>query len=173
MRNGIGVLMLLAFALTAPAQTPQSTSGGHIYVVRHAEKVSESADALSAQGKARAACLATTLKDAKITAVFTSPTERTKQTATPTADEFKVSVKTIKADDYQTLSSEASEATKSGDVLIVGHSNTVPQIVKAVGNADVTVGNSDYDWLFVIDKGGVARLHYCPSTLPEPESRMK
>jgi broad specificity phosphatase PhoE len=172
MKNGIGILMLFAFALTAAAQT-QSAAGGHIYVVRHAEKESENADALSAQGKARAACLATTLKDTKITAVFTSPVQRTQQTATPTAEEFKVSIKTIKADDYAAVASAAGEAAKGGDVLIVGHSNTVPQIVKAVGNADVTVGNSDYDWLFVIDKGGVARLHYCPSAGPEPESRMK
>ena len=173
MKNGIGVLLVLAFASTAMAQTPQSAPVGHIYVVRHAEKESESADALSALGKSRAACLATTLKDAKITAVFTSPYQRTQQTAAPTAEEFKVTVKTIKSDDYQAIASAAGEAARSGDVLIVGHSNTVPQIVKAVGNADVTVGNSDYDWLFVIDKSGVARLHYCPSTRPEPASRMK
>jgi len=173
MRNIFGSLILLACALSALAQSPQPAPAGHIYVVRHAEKVSETADALSALGKARAACIATTLKDAKITAVFTSPTERARQTATPTADEFKVSIKTIKADDYQAIASAANDAAKSGDVLIVGHSNTVPQIVKAVGNTDVSVGNSDYDWLFLIDQGGVARLHYCPSTAPEPESRMK
>jgi broad specificity phosphatase PhoE len=172
MRKASGLLFLIAFAWTAMAQQP-AASAGHIYVVRHAEKQSENADALSAQGKARAACLATTLKDAKITAVFTSPYQRTQQTAAPTADEFKIAVKTIKSDDYQAIASAAAEAAKSGNVLIVGHSNTVPQIVKAIGNSDVHVGNNEYDWLFVIDPAGVARLHYCPSTAPEPESRMK
>src|SRR4051794_5395768 len=118
MRNRIAILMVFAGALAAMAQPPKSASSGHIYVVRHAEKENENADALSAQGKARAACLATTLKDAKITAVFTSPYARTQQTAAPTADEFKVPVKTIKADDYRAIASAASEAAKTGDVLI-------------------------------------------------------
>jgi hypothetical protein len=37
----------------------------------------------------------------------------------------------------------------------------------------VTVNGNDYDQLFVIDSSGVTQLHFCPSTLPEPESRMK
>ena len=169
MKARLGILVVLC-ALNCFAQAQK---GGHIFVVRHAEKVSENADALSPMGKSRATCLAATLKDANIKTVISSPFERTQQTGAPTAIEFKVPVKTVKADDYDAISAAAREAAKSGDVLVVGHSNTVPQIVKALGNTDVAVGNSEYDRLFVIDESGVAQLHYCPATGPEPESRMK
>ena len=173
MRNVLGLVLLSIVGSAAIAQQTSTSTGGHIFVVRHAEKISEKADALSPMGKSRAACLATTLKDANIKAVITSPFERTKQTGAPTAGEFKVEVRTIKADDFDAIAGAARESAKTGDVLIVGHSNTVPQIVKAVGNADVKVGDSDYDWLFVVDTAGITQLHYCPTTAPEPESRMK
>jgi phosphohistidine phosphatase SixA len=173
MRNVLWISIMLVCALEGFAQTPPPMNPGHIFVVRHAEKVSESADELSELGKGRAACLATTLKSANITTVITTQFNRTQQTATATADEFKVHLKPIKADDYATISQAARDAAKNGDVLVVGHSNTVPQIVKAISNVDVTVGGNEYDQLFVIDSTGVAQLHYCPSTAPEPESKMK
>lgn len=170
MKNSVLVLLLLACSSLLTAQT--STSG-HIFVVRHAEKESENADALSAQGRARADCLATTLKDANVVKVIISPTNRAAQTSQPTVREFRLQFKMMKADDYTAIARVANEAAKQGDVLIVGHSNTVPLIVKSIANIDVTVGNSEYDKLFVIDSAGVAQLHYCPTSAPEPESRMK
>ena len=172
MRNVVAIWTLLLCSIVGSAQS-QQTSVGHIFIVRHAEKVSETADELSVQGKTRAACLATTLKDSKITAVIVSPTNRAQQTARPTAEEFKVQVKSIKPDDYSAIAAAAKDAARNGDVLIVGHSNTVPLIVKTIGNSDVTVGNSEYDKLLVIDSAGVAQLHYCPTSGTEPESRMK
>jgi phosphohistidine phosphatase SixA len=172
MRKVIGAAALVACSLFGSAQSAQ-TGGGHIFVVRHAEKESETADALSSQGKARATCLAETLKDSKIAAVIVSPTDRAKQTAAPTAAEFKIETKSIKPDDYAAIATAAREALRSGNVLIVGHSNTVPLIVKTLGSVDVTVGASEYDRLFVLDSAGVAQLHYCPTSAAEPESRMK
>lgn len=172
MRNVVGSLVVLACSVVGLAQSSQS-GGGHIFVVRHGERVSETADELSAQGKARAACLATTLKDSKIAAVIVSPTNRAQQTGEPTAVEFKVPSKSVKADDYAAIAAAAKDSARTGDVLIVGHSNTVPLIVKAIGNVDVVVGSSEYDKLFIIDSAGVAQLHYCPTAGPEPESRMK
>ncbi len=145
----------------------------NIFVVRHAEKISETADELSAMGKERAACLANTLKDAPVVEAIASPTERAKSTAKPTADQNKVEVKSMKADDYSSIAAEAKKQTAMGNVLIVGHSNTVPQIVKALTGKDVTVGSAEYDKLFVIEGDHVVTLHYCPTRAAEPESRMK
>ncbi len=36
-----------------------------------------------------------------------------------------------------------------GVVLLVGHSNTVPAIIKALGGPDVTIGDMEYDNLFI------------------------
>jgi 2,3-bisphosphoglycerate-dependent phosphoglycerate mutase len=184
MKKGLGVGPLSCIVLVmATAAMGQSTteSGaaaghatpGHIFVVRHAEKESETADALSEAGKQRSACLAATLKSTSMRLVMTSEFKRTQQTATATADEFNLKVDATKSDDFKEIADKARGAAKMGDVLIVGHSNTVPQIVKALTDVDVTVGATEYDDMFVIDGKNVAELHYCPAAKPGPESRMK
>jgi 2,3-bisphosphoglycerate-dependent phosphoglycerate mutase len=173
MRTFLAALLLIASSGSAFGQNPVLKNSGHIFVVRHSEKESEDADALSARGKARAACLASTLKDANIKTIITSQFNRSQQTAGPTAEEFKLQVLTFKADDYPSILNKAQDATAKGDVLIVGHSNTVPQMVEMLSRVPVTVNGNDYDQLFLIDNSGVTQLHFCPSTLPEPESRMK
>ena len=87
MRTILSAIVLLALAVPAAAQ--QS-----IFVVRHAERADAAPGAsammdsdpdLSAAGKARAQSLASMLKDAKITAIYTTRYKRTKQTAEPLA----------------------------------------------------------------------------------------
>jgi len=52
----------------------------------------------------------------------------------------------------------------SGNVLVVGHSNTVPEVLRHLGVADaVTIGYSEYDNLFVVMTGPqprMLRLHF-------------
>lgn len=169
----LATIACVAVMLTASAAAQTIGGPGHIYVVRHAEKVSETADALSATGSARAACLAATLKDAPVKAVITSQFQRTQQTATPTAEGHGVKAKAMPGEQFQAIAEEAKREARSGDVLIVGHSNTVPQIVKALTGRDVTVGSTQYDQMFVIREGSLVELHYCPAQAPGPESKMK
>ena len=79
----------LAFATTAAAE-PRA-----IFLVRHAERAAISGrvpsdTGLSAEGKMRAQHLVETLKDAKITAIYTSEYKRTKETATPLAQSLGI-----------------------------------------------------------------------------------
>lgn len=156
--------MVLATAVTAAAQ-------GTVFVVRHAERADAgSAGAgmmandpgLSEAGHARAASLATALKDAGITAIYTTQFKRTQQTAAPLAKALGLWVTPLSANETASLVAKIKAAT--GNVLVVGHSNTVPEIVKALGVAPpVTVGDADYDNLFVVtlsDKPTLLRLHY-------------
>src|SRR3984957_2624234 len=86
-----GILGFLIFALAqqVPCQEVRT-----IFLVRHAEKVSEAYDSLlSEQGHRRAECLANSLADAHIEQIFTSDLQRTQQTAAPLAE--KVNVKPI------------------------------------------------------------------------------
>src|ERR1700730_2492531 len=78
-----GILGFLIFALAqqVPCQEVRT-----IFLVRHAEKVSEAYDSLlSEQGHRRAECLADSLADAHIEQIFTSDLQRTQQTAAPLA----------------------------------------------------------------------------------------
>jgi len=151
------LLLLLLFVCSASAQT--------ILVVRHAEKVSETVDALNDSGKQRASCLARMLNDANVKAIYVSPTARAWQTAAPLAKKLNLSTTEVPAKDYAALV-ERIRANPDQNALVVGHSNTVPDIVKALGVTEsVTVGDKDYDWLFVVSLDGkstkLAKLHYC------------
>jgi broad specificity phosphatase PhoE len=62
-----------------------------IYLVRHADKVSDETDApLSDAGHRRAECLANTLADAQIQQIFTSDLQRTQQTTAPLAEKLRL-----------------------------------------------------------------------------------
>ena len=117
---------------------------------------------LSDAGRARAESLAVALKDARIVAIFSTEFKRTQATAAPLAKALGVQVTTINSKEPAKL----IEAVKAagGNVLVVGHSNTVPAIVKDLGvAAPVTVGDAEYDNLFVVTLGAtpsVLRLHY-------------
>ncbi len=143
-----------------------------VFVVRHAERADAGRGGgggmmandpdLSAAGHARAASLARMLKDAGITAVYATEFKRTQETAAPLAKAIGVPVTTVPSKDMAALVDKIEAAT--GNVLVVGHSNSVPDIVKALGvAAPVTVADADYDNLFVVrlgDKPSVVRLHY-------------
>jgi broad specificity phosphatase PhoE len=156
------VLWVVTLSVTSVCQT-----SGKIFAVRHAEKQSDEPDTpLSKLGKARADCLAQTLKDAHITSIFTTQYIRTKQTAAPTAHETNVKETVIEAKSNAEVVNAAKEASQAGNVLIVGHSNTVPAVLAALGAPQVTIPDSAYDLLFIVDAASPQRLttlHYCPS----------
>jgi broad specificity phosphatase PhoE len=151
----------LTFAATATAQLPV------IFLVRHAERAATSGrvpsdTGLSRVGETRAQHLAEELKDANITAIYTTEYKRTKETAMPLTRLAGIRPEVVAADDLRALTSKLKQA--SGNVLVVGHSNTLPQIINALGvGTRVAVSESDYDNLFVIVHEPEARLihlHY-------------
>jgi len=153
-------LMFLPLLLVSPAGAQQPT----IFFVRHAEKAATGGNDmnLSAAGRARAKSLATVLKDAGISAIYTSEFKRTRQTAEPLAKALKVTPEVIRADDQATLITRLKGS--SGSVLVVGHSDTVPELVKTLGiTTTIKIGDNDYDNLFVLTLGPeprLIRLHY-------------
>ena len=140
---------------------------GKIFAVRHAEKQSDEADTpLSSKGEARAECLARTLKDAHIASVFTTQYIRTKQTGAPTALAAHAKAAVIEAKSNEEMVKAARLAAQSGNVLIVGHSNTIPGILSALGAPAMTIPDTTYDLLFILDTSDpqhLTTLHYCPS----------
>lgn len=136
-----------------------------IFLVRHAEKAAgeEANDPdLSEAGRARAEALALLLKDAGLTAIYATEFKRTQQTAASVARSGGIEVTIIAAKEIGTLVAQLKETGRNA--LVVGHSNTIPEILKALGVADsVTLGEMDYDNLFVLARGsppGLIRLHY-------------
>ena len=81
---------------------------------------------LSEAGRARAQSLADVLKDAKITAIFATEFKRTQQTAAPLAKALGTHGDDGHVEDDSRRSSRSSRPP-TGNVLVVGHSNTVPE----------------------------------------------
>jgi broad specificity phosphatase PhoE len=137
--------------------TPDSRDDVVVYVVRHAETGSTATDpSLDAAGQARAQALATRLADARITAAFSSQYNRTQETATPTATAAGITVTTVpvtstNAATYGAELMSAVMTSGSHAVLIVGHSNTVPDTVKAFTGVTVApIAETEFDRLYTI-----------------------
>ena len=162
------LVLSVLFVVGAAAQTAAQST---VFVVRHAERADAGATAspmmatdpdLSEIGKARAESLAIALKDAGITAIFTTEYKRTQQTAAPLAKALGIQATTVPARDMPALIEKIKAA--SGNVLVVGHSNTVADVISRLGVTDaVKVGDNDYVNLFVLvrsEKPVLLRLHY-------------
>jgi broad specificity phosphatase PhoE len=159
------VAFLLAGVLSSSAAAQQ------VFLVRHAERADSASGKppkmatdpdLSDEGKARAASLATVLKDAEITAIFATEFKRTQQTAAPIAKALGLTVKIVPSTDPADLLGQI-KASK-GNVLVVGHSNTVPDVIKGLGGPAVpSIPDNEFDNLYVVTRGAkptVVRLHY-------------
>jgi len=171
------LLLLLAFAVPAFALDT-------LYLVRHAEKIEpwpadrelDSFRPLSPAGIARAEALAERLKDAGIVAAYTSRTTRALATAMPLVNRAHIPVK---ADDATTHPDEmmpflehlVGDHANDRAVLIVGHSNTIPELLLKLGATPdcyerIGIKNTDgleiegYDGLWKVDlkKQGCAAI---------------
>ena len=155
-RFGFYFLLLSAFLSTATAQST-------IFIVRHAEKADATKDPdLSEAGRARAEALAKTLRDANITEIYATEFKRTQQTTAPLAKILGVTVTILPAKDNAALRAKLRAST--GNSLVVGHGDTIPDLIKALGISDpIKIGENDYDNLFVMvldQKPHLIRLHY-------------
>src|SRR5438034_5089788 len=104
-----------------------------VFIVRHAEKAATGGNdpELSVAGQKRAEALARILKDSQITAVFVTEFKRTQQTAAPTAKTAHLSPTVVPAGDTPALVSKLRAL--NGNALVVGHGNTIPDLMKALG----------------------------------------
>src|SRR6478609_2543894 len=138
-----------------------------VFLVRHAEKASTAADApLSPEGEKRAECLAATLKDAGIKQIYVTDVKRTQQTAAPLAKALKIKPTILPAKDPNALIKNLAY-TGGGNILVVGHSDTVPFVIARLqGGTVAPIGENEYDRLFVMTVAEAAgmpavTLHYC------------
>ncbi len=150
---------LLSTALAAPT----------IFLVRHAEKATtgdlKNPD-LSEVGRTRADALAAMLKDADITAVYVTELNRSRQTADPFARAAGLNPIVISARETGQLIAQLRKT--KGHSLVVAHSNTIPEILRAFGLAEPPqINEPDFDNLFLIRLSSpveILRLHFQSST---------
>lgn len=124
-----------------------------VTVVRHGEKTADG-KSLSPEGILRAQSLKNILSAKKIDSVYSTNTVRTISTAQPTADNKGLPV-TLYKNNTEMLSILAA-GKKNGQFLIVGHSNTVPDLLRLCGcdYKKKDLDDNEYKKLFVMTLRG-------------------
>jgi len=129
-----------------------------VVLVRHAEKTDDGRDPLlSPEGKQRAVLLARVLGEQRVAAIFATPFHRTRDTAAPIAELAGLEVIEIEPNESHAadLAARIAKQHMGETVVVVGHSNTVPAIIEALGVAEPpTIDHDGYDDLFVVIIGG-------------------
>src|ERR1039457_5201569 len=143
-------LVLAGLLLVLPAPCAET-----VILVRHAEKAAAPAEdpPLTVEGRQRAEALAAMLSASGVTSIYVTDYLRTQQTAEPLASLLHLTPQHTDAQKTPDLVA-AIRAQKDGVVLVVGHSNTVPEIIAALGVPTVKIDDSEYDSLFVLTISG-------------------
>ena len=145
---GFALAALLALPLAA---APPAT----VIVVRHAERAGGMANdvGLSEAGRCRAGVLANMLAGAHVERIYTSEVARTQQTAEPLARKLNVTPQVVPAKDIDALVVKLRAG--SGTALVVGHSNTVPEIVEKLGGGRVApIADTEFDGMYIVTLAG-------------------
>jgi phosphohistidine phosphatase SixA len=165
----IGIVILVAAVVYWNSATTTT-----VVLVRHAEKELDAiSDApLSPQGEKRATRLAQMFGDSeafgRVRKVYVTNTRRTQQTAAALEQRLNVPGQVVEAKtDSRELARRVLRENRGSVALVVGHSNTVPEIVAALSGAEVVppIAEEEYDTLYVvtvptIGKASVLRMKY-------------
>lgn len=152
----------LYLALACCIALPATANDVPIYVVRHFDTPAGERDPdLLPQGVARAEALARWFRGKRLCGILVTQYKRTRQTAAPTATGRGIAMRTYDAAD---LAGVVAQARASAcPVLIVGHSNTVPDIVAQLGGVrPAPLSHPDFGDLWTVANGASERAKIAP-----------
>lgn len=140
------------FILGMAATGLMSCSTSNIYIVRHGERANDTdTTSLSAAGHERAKALATRLANTQIDSIFVTPYTRTAQTAAVVAAQLHLPLTKYPATPITTIANRLANL-QGKNALVVGHSNTVLEMARALGTTPsmTKIEHLDYDNLLFI-----------------------
>jgi phosphohistidine phosphatase SixA len=152
------ILLVSAFFIaqfTAPAQTIITAGKTTIYLVRHAEKEKGDDPLLTAAGNQRAGDLMRALKREKLQHVYVTQYRRTQITSDSIRIQLKIDTVHYNADTTgnNLLEQIAAHYDFGKSMLVIGHSNTIPAIIKKLGVTNPAIADipdDEFDNLFVV-----------------------
>lgn len=152
--------LVAASCLFITSATAFAADANIIYLTRHAEKQTTGSDpALTSAGQLRAQNIADLLKRANISKVYSTDYNRTKQTATPLSNAISVPVTLYDPSQLTSFASQLNNLT--GNTLVVGHSNTTPELVGLLGGQATAISETEFDRLYQViigDNGQVTTV---------------
>jgi broad specificity phosphatase PhoE len=163
----VSTLLIAPVRLAGNAAAMQSAPAAPttVILVRHGEKTivpPENKDPdISVAGQARAAELARMFSGSGIGSVYSSQYKRTQQTAKPLADKLGIPVTQVEARNTAEVAKQIRAGAAGQVVLVVGHNNTVPELIAALGGPKLPIiPETEYDNLFIltVQSDGTAKL---------------
>jgi len=120
-----------------------------VYLLRHAERGSGPDPDLTPAGHARAQELKRMLKNVPVTAIFSTDTNRTRQTAQPLATDKNLTIQIYSGTSVVDTILSGSE---ENIYLVLGHSDTVPDLINALRGTPpyAQIPNNEFDNLFLL-----------------------
>lgn len=159
----------LLISLTAYAQSPEEQAKETTLIfVRHAEKIDDGTrdPSLSKEGKDRAVRLADILlKEFNVSAIYSTPYKRTKETASPIADSLGLLIQEYGLNDPKGLVASIISSNQASTALIVGHSNTTPLLV------NISLGEERFEQLDEKAYGDIFIVTVGENQAPEVQKR--
>jgi broad specificity phosphatase PhoE len=154
----LALAVLAAGSAAAGGASPDSQAGATatVYLARHGETEGEGPERwLSAAGRSRAEALAERLADAGIERIYTTDLPRTRETAAPIAVRLGLEPELYDPDDLAGFAAELRRAR--GVLLVVGHSNTNPELVGLLGGEPgEPIAEDEHDRLYRLELPGGA-----------------
>ncbi|MEW6732276.1 MAG: phosphoglycerate mutase family protein [Acidobacteriota bacterium] len=150
------IILVSAFSVALACQENVRTARDFpvttVLLVRHAEKSGPSGDVpLSEAGLARARELVRIIGRTGVKAIYATQFQRTQQTAQPLADHLRLTINKIAANNTKGLVEAVLSKHVGEIVLIVGHSDTVPDIIAKLGGGEVApIAENEFDRLYLI-----------------------
>jgi phosphohistidine phosphatase SixA len=124
-------------------------------ILRHAEKEPTGTDpVLNNDGIVRAEELKRILSNVPVNAIYSTPFNRTRQTVLPLANDKGLSIIDYAANTVQAqFVTDILTAARGKVVVISGHSNTVPEMLKELthGSFNISISEDQYDNLFIVN----------------------
>lgn len=148
---GLIGLLVSGLTLSVSAQDSDALTTGWL-VLRHADR-NGNADELTAAGKSRADALKSLGQQLRVTAIYSTDFSRTRETVQPLAEALGLEVQLYDANDSGWIPRAADEHA-GGVIVVVGHSNTTPALVRTLAGVKAPeMAHDQYDQLFLIRTG--------------------
>jgi phosphohistidine phosphatase SixA len=157
------LVLLIALFLVLPITAP-ATSGALeldaqepivVYLVRHSERAEDgtSDPVISLPGWDRSRLVSEMLRDTGLTQLHTTDYRRTRMTGQPTVEATGLPLEVYDARDLSSFAEQLRESP--GRHLVIGHSNTTPQLVEALGgDPGGPIEEMEYDRLYIVTLSG-------------------
>jgi len=163
--------IIMAVAVGLYAYTTAQADDQTIYLIRHAEKVADGTrdPVLTDVGNKRAKTYAKYFADKNIKAIYSSNTQRTLQTAAPTAAANGLEIEMYNPGDLEAMADLAMDLGTT--IVVVGHSNTTAVLANILMGGELPdLEDHHYDRVYIVvlkdDGTGSVRIEHVEPLTP-------